>query len=191
MPSQGVVAGSPTGLALDYLPTNKLSIDLDPAWAQMKKYESAIRNYVFRGGRYAGFCLGAYLAGRGPGFDLLPPDSDTDEESIQPGAQVKNHRDTVIQVDWWFRTGARRGQLQNGRWMYFQDGAVMKLEPDAPAVVLGRYSANGDVAASVTSFGDGWVGLVGPHPEADLSWCEFSFFCSLLLGWGYALVGVL
>ncbi|KAH7020861.1 uncharacterized protein B0I36DRAFT_353601 [Microdochium trichocladiopsis] len=36
--------------------------------------------------------------------------------------------------------------------------------------VLGRYSANGDVAAAVLPFGKGWVGLVGPHPEADQSW---------------------
>lgn len=56
--------------------------------------------------------------------------------------------------------------------MYFQDGAVIKLSPNASQTILGRYSSNGDVAAAVTSFGSGWVGLVGPHPEADRSWCE-------------------
>lgn len=139
----------------------------------MKKYKQAIRDFVTRGGRYAGFCLGAYLGGRNPGFALLPPHCDTNEECIQPGAQVTNRRNTVIQVDWRFQTGPEKGERQNGRWMYFQDGAVMELSPNACAIILGTYSSNGNIAASVTPFGNGWVGLVGPHPEADRSWCKF------------------
>lgn len=138
----------------------------------MKRYKPAIRNYIAHGGRYAGFCLGAYLAGHDPGFDLLPSDSDTNEEIIQKGAQVTNTKDTIIQVDWRFHSGPRKGELQPGRWMYFQDGAVMELS-NASAIELGRYSSNGGVAACVFSFGEGSVGLVGPHPEADGSWCGY------------------
>jgi hypothetical protein len=92
----------------------------------------------------------------------------------QPGAQVNDTRDTVIQVNWDFQTGPKKGQKEDGRWLYFQDGAVIKLSESskADALVLGRFSSNGDIAASVTPFEKGWVGLVGPHPEADESWCK-------------------
>ncbi|KAJ5807735.1 hypothetical protein N7474_009004 [Penicillium riverlandense] len=149
---------------------------LKPAWDHTKKYKKAIRDFVARGGRYAGFCVGAYLAGNSPafgtpGFDILPPSSATGEEIVQPGAQVMNGRNTIIEVNWRFRTGPEKGELQNGRWLFFQDGAVIKLPQNASAIILGRYSTNNDIAASVTPFGNGWVGVVGPHPEADESWC--------------------
>ncbi|KAH8705807.1 hypothetical protein BGW36DRAFT_435816 [Talaromyces proteolyticus] len=146
--------------------------DLEPGWKHTKKYKKAIRDYVAQGGIYAGFCLGAYLAGPKLGYDILPPGSYIADEADQPGAQVKNYKDTVIQVDWTFHTGPNKGQEQDGRWLYFQDGAVMKLAPNASALILGKYSSNGDIAASVTPFGKGWVGLVGPHPEADESWYQ-------------------
>ncbi len=53
--------------------------DLAKTWPAMKPYNHAVRAFVRKGGRYLGFCSGAYLAGR-PGFDLLPGKSDTDEE---------------------------------------------------------------------------------------------------------------
>ena len=61
--------------------------------------------------------------------------------------------------------------------MFFQDGAVMKLKGDVAeeangTKILGRYASNGDVAATLTPFGKGWVGLVGPHPEATGDWCK-------------------
>lgn len=40
--------------------------------------------------------------------------------------------------------------------------------------VLGRYASNGDVAASLSRFGEGVLANTGPHPEADGSWCEFA-----------------
>lgn len=40
--------------------------------------------------------------------------------------------------------------------------------------VLGTYSSNGNVSASLTPFGDGWVGLTGAHVEAPKSWCKSS-----------------
>lgn len=151
--------------------------DLSPGYKHMKKYKPTIRNYISQGGHYAGFCLGAYLAGHDPGFDLLPADCDTDEEITQKGAQVTTTKDTIIQVDWSFQTGPLKGEKRDGRWLYFQDGAVVDLgsKRGEDVLVLGRYSSNGDVAACVSRFGGGWVGLVGPHPEADGSWCK-SFF---------------
>ena len=76
------------------------------------------------GGRYLGFCLGGYLAGHDPGYSLLSPDDDAVQEIEEPGSQVRDEDDTIIQ------------------------------------------------AALLSPFGRGWAGCVGPHPEADQSWCK-------------------
>jgi hypothetical protein len=94
-------------------------------------------------------------------------------EIEEPGSQVQDEDDTIIQVDWEFSTGTKKGEKARGRWMYFQDGVALTLGKESPAVVLGRYSSTGDVAAFLSPFGRGWVGCVGPHPEADQSWCMF------------------
>ncbi|EME39898.1 hypothetical protein DOTSEDRAFT_178749 [Dothistroma septosporum NZE10] len=146
--------------------------DMDDAWKHMKGYKANIRNFVEQGGRYMGFCLGAYLAGHSPGFDLLDKKDDTDAECDEPGAQIDDEREAVIQVDWTFSTGPGRGSTDLNRWLYFQDGAVIELSKKSSATVLGRYSATQDVAASLSTFGKGWVGLVGPHPEAGQDWYD-------------------
>jgi hypothetical protein len=130
---------------------------LDPAWHRMRGYANDIRDFVHNGGHYLGFCLGAYLAGRTPGFTLLP--GDADEYTTTADATVRSADDTIIQVRW-------RG---HPRHMYFQDGPVFRLRPGALATVLATYSG-GAPAAAVAAYGSGWVGVVGPHPEADRSW---------------------
>lgn len=149
-----------------------ISLDLDQAWTETKGSKDAIRDFVAGGGRYLGFCLGAYLAGRDPGLGLLPKGSDTDSEKDLKGAQVKHDRDTVIQVDWTFTAGDKAGQVVK-RWVFFQEGAVIQgFKQSETAFVLGRYSTSGRIAASLSKFGQGWVGLTGPHPEATPEWCE-------------------
>ncbi|KAI9148827.1 hypothetical protein HJFPF1_10869 [Paramyrothecium foliicola] len=39
---------------------------LDEAWEEIQEHAETIRDYVQAGGRYMGFCLGAYLAGSTP-----------------------------------------------------------------------------------------------------------------------------
>lgn len=121
-----------------------------------------------------GFCLGAYLAGNSPGFGLLPRGADTTDERSEPRAQVTSEKDTIIQVDWTFSSG----HTEKNRWVYFQDGAAITglkkgLKSEGHGRVIATYSKNGDVAASVTPYGRGWVGVVGPHPEATSDWCKY------------------
>ncbi|KAK0392862.1 hypothetical protein NLU13_2356 [Sarocladium strictum] len=154
--------------------------DLDPAWKTMREFSDTIRHFVSSGGHYLGFCLGAYLAGQGPGFDLFPPGVDTDQEVTQRNAQVvhdddDDESDTVIQVDWTFSTGDKQGKTEKNRWLYFQDGAAIlgRLgRPGDRGKVLGRYSKSGHVAAYVVRYGKGVVGVVGPHPEATKDWYD-------------------
>lgn len=127
------------------------------AWRRMHGYADDIRTWVQGGGHYLGFCLGGYLAGITPGFGLLP--GDTAEYVGSDGADVSDTGDTVIPVTW---NGSRRH-------MYFQDGPYFKLAKGSAATVLASYHS-GAPAAVVADFGQGRVGVVGPHPEADDNW---------------------
>lgn len=131
--------------------------ELKPAYRRMRKHRSTIRTYVAAGGHYLGFCLGGYLAGETPGFGLLP--GDTDQYVGHDTATIRTVDDTVATVLW------RRASRQ----MFFQDGPEFLLTPNARATVLARYP-NGSIAALVTPFGAGRVGVVGPHPEATADW---------------------
>lgn len=135
--------------------------EVGPAWHKMRRYAPALREWVTGGGTYLGFCLGAYLAGDDPGLGLFP--GRVRQYITSDGATVHDTDDTVVAVTW-------RGQ---SRHMYFQDGPMFTVRGDdwdaVGATVLARYP-NGEVAAVVTPFGRGRVGLAGPHPEADESW---------------------
>jgi glutamine amidotransferase-like uncharacterized protein len=130
---------------------------LSRGYKHMRKHRSAIRDFVRSGGGYLGFCLGGYLAGATPGFALLP--GDTDQYIASRHATVKSEDDTLVQVSW------RGGQ----RTLFFQDGPHFQLSSDAHATVLATYP-NNTIAAVVTRFGAGRVGVVGPHPEATPDW---------------------
>lgn len=130
---------------------------LSKAWKAMKPYSGMIRDWIRNGGNYLGFCVGGYLAGATPGYDLLP--GDTSQYSAKPGATVwdtQPHRSTVV----W------RGQEKT---VYFQDPPAFDLEPGHDATILGTYKG-GEIAALAVDFGKGRVGVTGPHVEADASW---------------------
>lgn len=132
--------------------------EVGQAWRRVRGYADDIRGYVHDGGRYLGFCLGAYLAGADPGFGLLTGVG-VEGYISSAGAAVRDPGDTVVGVDW-------RGRRRH---LYFQDGALFRVRSGASATVLATYDTGG-VAAVVTGYGAGRVGVVGPHPEADASW---------------------
>jgi glutamine amidotransferase-like uncharacterized protein len=130
---------------------------LKRGYRHLKRHRDEIRAFVHSGGRYLGICLGGYLAGATPGFALLP--GDTDQYVASAGATVDSEHDTLVQVSW-------RGRR---RTLYFQDGPYFWLRPGSEADILATYR-NGTIAAMVTRFGAGRVGVVGPHPEATEDW---------------------
>jgi glutamine amidotransferase-like uncharacterized protein len=166
------------------LTTDRLPEDVDDAWNEIKAFAGPLRDFVADGGRYLGFCLGAYLAGRNPGLGLVPKKADVDSEIEQKNAQVTNDTDSIIQIDWTWSSGDKAGQTTKNTWIYFQEGAVMQgFKPNDTTFVLGRYSKNGDVAATLNKYGNGWVGLTGPHPEATQDWCEYRSRSGLYNSW--------
>jgi glutamine amidotransferase-like uncharacterized protein len=136
--------------------------EFSQAYRKLKKYAHVIRNYVASGGRYLGICMGGYLAGRTPGFQLLP--GDTDQYIASRGASVKTEVDSIVSVYW-------RGQPHS---MYFQDGPHFLLDDGATDVIVLATYTNGKLAALVAPYGKGKVGVSGPHPEATAQWYHAS-----------------
>ncbi|MBP2368139.1 BPL-N domain-containing protein [Pseudonocardia parietis] len=132
---------------------------LEDAWPVVRRARGPLRDLVAGGGRYLGFCLGGYLAGATPGFGLLP--GDTDRWIDTRGATVTHDGDALVRLDWCGRD----------RTLYFQDGPHFLLDAGTGGTVLARYP-NDEVAAAVTPFGAGRVGVVGPHPEAGPDWFD-------------------
>jgi hypothetical protein len=130
---------------------------LGKAYRRLRSNREDVRGFVSSGGRYLGVCLGGYLAGATPGFDLLP--GDTDRYIDLPGATVTDDGEAVVTVTW-------RGRPRE---VYFQDGPHFVLDREEGTEVLARYT-NGAIAALVTPFGQGRVGVTGPHPEATSDW---------------------
>ena len=135
--------------------------DFGRAWESVKPYTEPLRRFLRDGGHYLGLCMGGYLAGAGPGYDLLP--GNCNDYTQTPGAQVHNSRNAVITVNWPPPPHGR------SRKIFYQDGPYFWLHQDAQGRVLARYT-NGLIAAMVTPFGSGRVAVCGPHPEANRSW---------------------
>jgi biotin protein ligase-like protein len=133
---------------------------VETAAAALDDDVEAIQNFVKAGGRYLGFCMGGYLAGKDPGFDLLP--GNTDQLIALPGASVTTEDDTIITVDW----------RDKPRSMYFQDGPYFLVNENTPDVTMLATYTNNQIAAMVTPYGQGKVGVVGPHPEATDDWYQ-------------------
>ncbi|WP_163509209.1 BPL-N domain-containing protein [Fodinicola acaciae] len=129
---------------------------LKRAYKHMKHHRDEIRDFIADGGKYLGFCVGGYLAGATPGFDLLP--GDTDQYIETDDATIDDDGNTLVEVVW---NGRRRT-------VFFQDGPHFDIKRRS-ANVLATYT-NGTVAAAVVPFGRGKVGVVGPHPEATRDW---------------------
>jgi hypothetical protein len=130
---------------------------VNKAFNKLRKDAPAVRNFVLKGGRYLGICMGAYLVDNDPGYDL---GLSANQYIKTAGASVKTTADTLVPVIW-------RG---TNRLMYFQDGPYFIPDYDvAGQTILATYT-NGKVAAMVQPYGKGKIGVSGPHPEADKSW---------------------
>ncbi|MET0188112.1 MAG: hypothetical protein ABW212_03880 [Pseudonocardia sediminis] len=132
--------------------------DDETAFRRQRRDKGTIRRFVASGGRYLGICMGGYLAE--PGFYNLFPGR-VHEYYSSKGALVDSDEPALVPVTW-------RGETYE---MYFQDGGyvVPRRRAAATVTVLARYG-NGPIAAATAPFGDGMVGVCGPHPEAPPEW---------------------
>jgi len=110
-----------------------------------------IKNYMARGGRYLGICMGAYWAGSH--YLNLLKDVDAVQYITQPNTDTRRPHAKSLSVTW-------NNQPEN---MYFYDGCAF--------VGNGKYDtiatyANGDPMAIMQDR----LGLIGCHPESEPFW---------------------
>jgi glutamine amidotransferase-like uncharacterized protein len=128
--------------------------DADRYYDFFKRREgNAIADFVARGGKYLGICMGAYWAGRNY-FDLL--------DRLEPvqyikreGSDIKRPYGTVAEVQW-------MGKKES---MFFYDGCT--FVGDGRCQIFARYK-NDEPMAIIQKR----VGLIGCHPESRLPWYD-------------------
>ena len=117
-----------------------------------KDTKDVIGEYVDRGGRYLGICMGAYWADKHY-FDVTK-----NIECVQyikrRTSEIKRSFPTTTNVDW-------MGEEQE---MFFYDGPTF-ISPKKNFKTLAKYS-NGDPMAIIQKR----IGLIGCHPESEKSW---------------------
>ena len=117
-----------------------------------RRQSNMIADFVSKGGKYLGICMGAYWASNRY-FDLID-----DVEAVQyikrPNADIKRSYGTTASVQW-------RDQKED---MYFYDGCAL-IGDETKFETIARY-ANGDPMAIT----QGNITLIGCHPEALEYW---------------------
>ena len=108
-----------------------------------------VRDFVQRGGKYLGVCMGAYWAGKGY-FDLLK-DVEPQQYIKRPNTDTRRPHAKNISVTW-------KGKQQK---MFFYDGCAL-IGNEKKFETIARYS-NGDPMAIIQDT----VGLIGCHPESE------------------------
>lgn len=123
----------------------------------------ALKKFIHHGGIYLGICAGAYMAGQFsdedkavPAFGLIP--------STHVEEELDHDKGTLVPIKWG----------PHSRWIYAQSPPYFSenLIHNHPSqtMVIARYADSGRISALITRFGNGLVGLIGPHPEANLDW---------------------
>jgi hypothetical protein len=112
--------------------------------------KKVVKNYIDKGGRYLGICMGAYFAGHHY-FDILK-DADTVRYVDLPDSTIYREDETIAKIKW-------GGRIRN---MYFFDGCAIIGKNFK---TFATYS-NGSAMAAI----QGKIGLIGCHPESLKDW---------------------
>ena len=113
-----------------------------------------VRNFVDKGGRYLGICMGAYWAGRHY-LDILD-EVDAVQYITQPNTDTKRPHAKAVSVHW----------ENNPETMFFYDGCA--LVGDTTKFTAVATYANGDAMAIIQNR----IGLIGCHPESEKFWYD-------------------
>jgi hypothetical protein len=119
-----------------------------------KNNADRVRNFVGKGGRYLGICMGAYWAGKHY-LDILD-EVDAVQYITQPNTDTKRPHAKAVSVRW----------ENNPEAMFFYDGCALVGNPTKFTSVA-TY-ANGDAMAIIQNR----IGLIGCHPESEKFWYD-------------------
>ena len=121
----------------------------------LKNNKDVVVDFVARGGKYLGICMGAYWAGKDY-FNILDK-VDAVQYIKRPGACTKRPHAKNMPVMW-------RNQPYN---MFFYDGCAIVGGDMSPYETIATYS-NGDNMAIIQNR----IGLIGCHPESEQFWYD-------------------
>ena len=127
--------------------------DSDSYDTVLKNNKDVVVDFVTRGGKYLGICMGAYWAGKDY-FNILDK-VDTVQYIKRPNTCTKRPHAKNMPVMW-------RGQSYN---MFFYDGCAIVGGDMSPYETIATYS-NGDNMAIIQNR----IGLIGCHPESEQFW---------------------
>ncbi len=128
--------------------------DADTFESLFKNNGSRVRDFVARGGRYLGICMGAYWAGKHY-LDILD-EVDAVQYITQPGTDTRRPHAKNLDVTW-------QGEPTK---MFFYDGCAL-VGNRHKFTTVATY-ANGDAMAIYQKR----IGLIGCHPESEQFWYD-------------------
>ena len=121
----------------------------------LKNNKNVVVDFVTRGGKYLGICMGAYWAGKDY-FNILDK-VDAVQYIKRPDTCTRRPHAKNMPVMW-------RGQSYN---MFFYDGCAIVGGDMSPYETIATYS-NGDNMAIIQNR----IGLIGCHPESEQFWYD-------------------
>jgi glutamine amidotransferase-like uncharacterized protein len=121
----------------------------------LKNNKDVVVDFVTRGGKYLGICMGAYWAGKDY-FNILDK-VDAVQYIRRPNACTRRPHAKNMPVVW-------RNQPCN---MFFYDGCALVGGEMSPYETVATYS-NGDNMAIIQNR----IGLIGCHPESEQFWYD-------------------
>jgi glutamine amidotransferase-like uncharacterized protein len=119
----------------------------------LKNNKKLVVNFVKKGGKYLGICMGAYWAGKDY-FDILDG-VDSLQYIKRPNTDTRRPHAKNIKVNW----------QGNDTTMFFYDGCAMVGDGNYETVAT---YANGDAMAIIQKN----IGLIGCHPESQQFWYD-------------------
>jgi glutamine amidotransferase-like uncharacterized protein len=119
-----------------------------------RRVANTVADFVDRGGRYLGICMGAYWAGSHY-FDVLEH-VDAVQYIKRPNADIRRSYSTSASINW----------DGNDCSMFFYDGCAL-IGDQSKFETIARYK-NGDPMAII----ENRIGLIGCHPEAEEFWFD-------------------
>ena len=129
--------------------------DSDSYNTVLKNNKDVVVDFVTRGGKYLGICMGAYWAGKDY-FNILDK-VDAVQYIRRPNACTRRPHAKNMPVVW-------RNQPCN---MFFYDGCALVGGDMSPYETIATYS-NGDNMAIIQNR----IGLIGCHPESEQFWYD-------------------
>jgi glutamine amidotransferase-like uncharacterized protein len=129
--------------------------------SKLKAIKKELQDYVRTGGRYLGICMGAYFADRNY-FDLLAKNTRAVQYVKRKQSTITHEKRAIVTVNW-------QGKEKS---MYFHDGTAFVpsfWSSKISGEIIAVYN-NNDAAALIQKSGQGKIGLIGPHPEAQKWW---------------------